>query len=231
MASHYLYIPAAGFCLLLAILLNNLPNFTFLQKTFHNLRRDLIVVILVFYSMFTITGNFFWKNNMALWPELLRYHPDNALAYNNMGGVYDAIGNTEKAMACFKKALELKPDFALSHYNLAVIYQRLGKTEDAIFLYKRAIEILPTFSQAYNNLGSIYKDLGKIEEAINLYKKAIAINPKYAGAYYNLALAYIANGQKDLAEQYYNKAKELGFDIYYFSDSYVSPKEYIRMRL
>ncbi|MDD5292285.1 MAG: tetratricopeptide repeat protein [Candidatus Omnitrophica bacterium] len=229
LAGHFLYIPSVGFCLLSAILLVRLPSLTYLSlpaAVLNKIRTDIIIVIIIFYSMFTVVGNLFWKNNIALWLELARQHPNNALVNNNTGCEYNALGKNEKAIMFFKKALEIKPDFYLSHYNLGIAYYRLGMLNEAVSSYKKAIEHSPNFAQAYNNLGAAYRDLGNSEEAVSLYKKALEINPSYSGACYNLALIYVSNGQDELAAKYYNKARELGFSAAYSSGPSVSKSEY-----
>ena len=213
-ASRFLYLPALGFCFLIAVLLFKIPALKVFSISSNILKRilnNIIIAILILYSVFTIVGNLFWRNNVVLWLEMVRYYPDRATVYNSLGISYSAIGNNEKAISSYKKSIELDPNYALTHYNLGLAYGCIDNIDEEIASYKKAIEVYPNFAQVYNNLGAAYRKLGKIEVEIALYKKAIEINPEYAGAYYNLAIAYKRNKEYDLAIECYDKARELGF--------------------
>ncbi|MDD5006189.1 MAG: tetratricopeptide repeat protein [Candidatus Omnitrophica bacterium] len=208
MASRYLYIPLVGFCLLVAVLLLKLPS----SNIFKEIKKDAVIIILIFYSMFTVIGTLVWKHDVTLWLEIMRYYPDARLVYNNLGGGYVDIGKYDKAIYFYKKATEVDPNDTLAYYNLGVMYGQTGNIKEQIAAYKKAIELLPSFSQAYNNLGAVFQKKGNVDSAIILYEKAIEIYPAYAGAYYNLATAYKEKGQYQLALEYADKAKELGYN-------------------
>jgi Flp pilus assembly protein TadD len=44
--------------------------------------------------------------------------PDSAQAHNELGEVFLANGQTEKALQHFREALRLQPDFAQAQHNL-----------------------------------------------------------------------------------------------------------------
>lgn len=51
-----------------------------------------------------------WNEAIFRWKQILTIDPDNALAYNNLGVGYEALGKIEEAQAAYQRATELEPD-------------------------------------------------------------------------------------------------------------------------
>ena len=65
-------------------------------------------------------------------------------SYYNMGCVYRAAGQYERAEAEFLKALEVNPEDAAVHYNLAILYDDdLDRKQDARRHYESFLELAP----------------------------------------------------------------------------------------
>lgn len=65
-------------------------------------------------------------------------------SYYNMGCVYRAAGEYERAESEFLKALEVDPDDPAVHYNLAILYDDdLGRKADAKRHYEKFLELAP----------------------------------------------------------------------------------------
>ena len=81
-------------------------------------------------------------------------HSDYALSLNNLGSLYQAMGDYARAVPMYQQALEIKrealgeehPDYAASLVNLAGTYQAMGKYTQAEPLYVQARDILNPFS-------------------------------------------------------------------------------------
>ena len=63
--------------------------------------------------------------------KVLEYHPDNAIAINNIGATYMEHKDYEGALPFMKKALSIDDSYANSYYGLGLCYYKLGKIEDA----------------------------------------------------------------------------------------------------
>ena len=63
--------------------------------------------------------------------KVLEYHPDNAIAINNIGATYMERKDYEGALPYMEKALSIDDTYANSYYGLALCYYKLGRTEDA----------------------------------------------------------------------------------------------------
>ncbi|MDD5449442.1 MAG: tetratricopeptide repeat protein [Candidatus Omnitrophica bacterium] len=209
MSENWLYLPSIGLFLALAKFLKTLYE----RK---NLRMPVFIFmacLLTFYSYLTFRQNKTWADPIIFYERTLRYAPDSAAVYSNLGEIYAAMGKREKAMALYKKAIKLAPSDSNPYNNLAILYSETDKEEDAVSMYKKSIELNPYQANAYNNLANTYYGMGKKEEAISMYKKAIEIIPGYsADAYNNLGLAYYNMDKKEDAAAMYKKAIELDPD-------------------
>lgn len=62
--------------------------------------------------------------------KVLEYHPDNAIAINNIGASYMERKDFEGALPYLEKALNIDDTYVNSYYGLALCYYRLGRLED-----------------------------------------------------------------------------------------------------
>lgn len=63
--------------------------------------------------------------------KVLEYHPDNAIALNNIGATYMERKDYEGALPFLEKALSIDDSYANSYYGLGLCYYKLGRMEDA----------------------------------------------------------------------------------------------------
>ena len=84
-----------------------------------------------------LMGNLYTKEKKDIvhakeyYDKVLEYHPDNAIAINNIGATYMECKDYEGALAFMKRALELDETYTNSYYGLALCYYKLGRIEDA----------------------------------------------------------------------------------------------------
>jgi len=63
--------------------------------------------------------------------KVLEYHPDNAIAINNIGANFMERKDFEGALPYLKKALEIDDSYTNSYYGLGLCYYRLGKLQES----------------------------------------------------------------------------------------------------
>ena len=77
-----------------------------------------------------------YQKALAILEKVLgKEHPDIAMTYNNIAGVYQAQGDYPQALAFYQKALAIRekvlgkehPDIAMTYNNLALVYQAQGR--------------------------------------------------------------------------------------------------------
>ena len=115
-----------------------------------------------------------------------------SLLYNNIGFVYDSLGNYDKALEYYKKSLNID----LKTYG----------------------ENHPSVATSYNNIGAVYKSLGNYDKAIEYFKKSLSIflktygenHPDVASSYNNISHAFYKSKKYDKSFNYIIK----GFDIF-----------------
>ncbi len=73
--------------------------------------------------------------------EALRINPNDAVAHNSLGGVYEDQGKLDEAVREYREALRMNPNFAVAHYNLALAIEATGKHGDALEQWKRYLAI------------------------------------------------------------------------------------------
>jgi Tfp pilus assembly protein PilF len=84
-----------------------------------------------------LMGNLYTKEKKDIvhakeyYDKVLEYHPDNAIAINNIGATYMECKDYEGALPFMKRALELDETYTNSYYGLALCYYKLGRIEDA----------------------------------------------------------------------------------------------------
>jgi len=62
-------------------------------------------------------------------------------AYNDLGVVYENLGNEDSAVSSYERALEIDPKYLPAYTNLAFIYEKRGDTKKATFYWKRRYEL------------------------------------------------------------------------------------------
>lgn len=94
-------------------------------------------------------------------------------AYNNLGNLWQSLGNYAEAIACYEKLLETAPDFATAHYNLGVARKAVYDFSGVIAAYLEALKVNPSYAEAYQNLGVALEQMGKLEASRIALSEAI----------------------------------------------------------
>jgi tetratricopeptide (TPR) repeat protein len=124
-------------------------------------------------------------------------HPDIALSLNNLGILFQKMGNLLEAKLCFERALVIRentlepdhPHTALSLNNLGGILQEMGDHVAARLHYERALAINekilgpdnPKTASILNNLGHLLQKMGDVTAALPYFERALTINEKTLG--------------------------------------------------
>eukprot|EP00096_Caligus_rogercresseyi_P007274 TRINITY_DN2508_c0_g1_i1.p1 TRINITY_DN2508_c0_g1~~TRINITY_DN2508_c0_g1_i1.p1 ORF type:complete len:604 (+),score=30.15 TRINITY_DN2508_c0_g1_i1:192-1814(+) len=171
-AERILFIPSMGFCLFMALCIQEAPKrISPSLKAWNNIILGFIVVL---GATRTIHRNEDWKNEESLYRSGISVNPPKA--YGNLANILSQSGRTEEAEKAFKLALAHRSNMADVHYNLGVLYQNTQRLSEAVLCYKNAIKYRPQLAQAYLNLGIIYSDLGQKENALEIWATAMKIN-------------------------------------------------------
>jgi tetratricopeptide (TPR) repeat protein len=156
--------------------------------------------------------------------------PETAAALNNLGFLFQRIGDYPKAEPLLQEALRIRqkvlgpehPDTASSLNKLAVLYQDMHEYAKAEPLYQEALRIRqkvlgaehPGTASSLNNLALLYQDMHEYAKAEPLYREALRIcqkvlrpeHPETATSLNNLATLYWRMGEYAKAEPLYQEA-------------------------
>ena len=127
-------------------------------------------------------------------------HPDDAEGSFNLGNLYHAMKEPERAADHYRHALRLNPSVAEIHNNLATVLTDLGQIGEAIEVASQAIQLRPDFAHAHNTLGNAHAKAERKEEAARCFERAAALDPSLSVAAVNLANTLRDLGRLDEAK-------------------------------
>ena len=91
---------------------------------------------------------FFYKTALTL-------EPDDYIAYNNLGLMYEELEQTKEAENCYLKSLSVKNNYP-GNYNLGVLYRKLNKLQESEKYLEKAIMLQPLNQYACYGLAMTY---------------------------------------------------------------------------
>ncbi len=218
-AERFVFTPSFGFSLVTGFLLYKLvkkdPRD---QKILSLLAKNkiyalILLVILIFYSVKTISRNFDWKNNLTLYSADVEHSSNSSRAHYNLGSELDASSLKETsgekkqeillhALSELNKAIKIYPPYQDALNNLGIVYQNLNRMDSAILCYKKVIKIDSTYQKGYFNLGIVYYKMQRYNDALPYLRKAYQFNPENESACLLLGDAYGNLGNFDEAIRY-----------------------------
>jgi tetratricopeptide (TPR) repeat protein len=173
----------------------------------------LFALIILALASATYARNNLWKDKVSLWQDVVSKSPDFPLGYNNLGLVYEELGEREKAILQFRKAAQIDPNYATTYINLGYTLAAMGWLDEAIGEYQTALRLEPDNWRAHLNLGQAYGQKGLAGQAIEELQAALKANPKSAAAFNNLGNVYRLKGEVDNAIGNYLTALQLEPDF------------------
>ncbi len=78
----------------------------------------------------------------------LSLNPNDSDLLFNLGNLYNATNDLQKARNAYQQALSIRPNFGPAHYNLGLIYSKMGDKSNAIVHLERFLSLSPNASNA-----------------------------------------------------------------------------------
>jgi len=144
--------------------------------------------------------------------KAIELEPTNPVLRAELGKLYLASGDNEKAKENFNKALEKKSDYAAAVIQLALLLERDNAIDEAIANLENLIKNSPLEAEARFQLGRIYFNNGRTDEAIGQFNSVTILAPNHSNAHYSLGVAYAAQKKTQSAIQEFEKVLELNPD-------------------
>ena len=147
-----------------------------------------------------------------------------AATLNNIGGVYDALGEKQKALDYYNQALPIRRAVgdrrgeATTLNNIGAVYDDLGEKQKALDFYNQALPIDRAVGDrrgeatTLTGIGRVYDALGEKQKALDFFNQALPVfravgaRGGEATTLNNIGLVYDDLGEKQKALDYYNQA-------------------------
>ncbi|EFN75244.1 transmembrane and TPR repeat-containing protein 4 isoform X1 [Harpegnathos saltator] len=202
LAERILYIPSAGYCLLVVIGLQKFSTQFSLPKT--SLLAYAMLIMLLFARSWVRSNQ--WRNEKLLFQSALDVCPLNAKVHYNIAKNAADAGNIILAKLEYQEALRLNPKYVQAMNNLGNLLKDNGQLPEAVNLFKQAITLQEDFATVWMNLGIVQSTLKQYEESEASYFTALQHQPVYPACYYNLGVLYLERKQYDKALKAWVKA-------------------------
>ncbi|MGH7790829.1 MAG: tetratricopeptide repeat protein, partial [Thermodesulfobacteriota bacterium] len=213
LAERYLYIPSAGYCLLLGYLILKMGNAMKVQK----IAWGIGFLIIISYLFFTVERQGVWRNNLALWEDSSKKSPNQFLPHLNYGGALKEVGRNDEAIREFQVIIDprvtsSKRQKARASGNIGVIYGIEGDFTTSEEWLLKSINYDPRYGRPYYHLGLIYVirgdrgDSSAYVKAEEYLKRTVKIYPNFGRAYLVLAKLYVRLRENDKARENAKKA-------------------------
>lgn len=129
----------------------------------------------------------------------LTFKPRSAFLHDNLGTLYNLMGEKDRAVEIYKRGLVLAPDYEKLYINLAVVYSSRFEFPQAQELLLKALAINPSNAAAHANLGGVYYMMQNRERALESYRTALAYSPSNADIIFYLTITAFETGNSVLA--------------------------------
>ncbi len=132
--------------------------------------------------------------------------PDSAAPVGQLGRVYQALGHSQQAQACYARASELAPEAYGWVYHLAYVQEQNGEFEAAIAGFRKAFKLNPRYAPALEHLGGLLLGRGDLDGAEQAYRSYVKLHPKYPEGLSGLGKVALRRNQLAEAEKYLQQA-------------------------
>ena len=146
---------------------------------------------------------------LVLLKRATEIEPKNKVAWNNLGLIYFAMRENDKAIAAFQKQLEVNPYDEFAYNYLGRVYWNDRKYDDAVKAFNKQLENNPLDKIAHASLGTMYAEWHKYDLAVAELEKAASLTPDSGDLQVSLGDAYLNLGQDDKALATFDHAVEL----------------------
>jgi hypothetical protein len=188
----YLYIPAAGFCLLIAAALRKLPV--------PALQAAAIVTIVAASAWITIRDEGAFQSEEALAAHNTKIAPNNPAAIDDNIQMLILTERYAEAEPLLTRRIAAEPTIEALYYGRAVCYTKLARWTDAKRDLEKVLEWEPNYPHAHLLLGMVESELLEYDAAEAEMRKAIAVRPHVSAQYsgYHETLAQLLERRGNL---------------------------------
>ncbi len=229
MSERFMFMPSAGFCLIVSVLLYRLALRMAEGKLHHFKQLHLVLgvsaLVLLLYSAKTFSRNFAWKDNFTLFRTDIFNSPNSAKLRNALGGELSTqsvlVKDESKRRSMLLEAKEhlleavrIHPGYQDAFVLLGNVHNYLKEYDDAIEYYGEALRMKPEDPNASGNLQITYRDAGlyfgeekgDLQRSLRYLQKAHEMDATDYETLRLLGVAYGVSGNPTKAIDFFQKA-------------------------
>jgi tetratricopeptide (TPR) repeat protein len=127
---------------------------------------------------------YMWQQSLIRTQTLLNAEPEDAYLWFNLGTIYNALGDFEKAASAFDQARNIGLPWRMLWYQFGPYqaYYEVGRYEDVILLADTTLTDRPYFEESYYYKGLALAAMGNEEQARDNLERAVRFNPNFSPA-------------------------------------------------
>ncbi len=131
-----------------------------------------------------LEDNIMWQNALETVQKETAEDSNNAFLWFNLGTIYSALGQTDKAETAFDQARAIGLPWRMLWYQFGPYetYYKAGRYEDVILLADVTLEDRPYFEESYYYKGLALAAMGDEAGARENLESAVKFNPNFAPA-------------------------------------------------
>ncbi len=129
--------------------------------------------------------------------------------WDNLGLVFDSVGNKDKAEESFDYALAVNPQYIPAYFDKAEMLLRNNELCRAVSVYEELLAEDSSNTKAMCEMGYCYHQMGFYPEALDLYRQALVVTSECSEAWLGLGSVYLNMGKFMLSVNMIKKAVSL----------------------
>ena len=222
-AERFMFLPSLGFCIAFVLLISNWQDVAKIKEVKSKIGvlkskpifAGIFILLLLFFSIKTITRAAEWKNELKLFSSDINNSPNSARIQLNYGlALHDKAtkGKSEyddklilEAITHFEKGAAIHPIYFECINQLGLCWKELKEPEKALEYYNKALQLYTKNPETWNNAGNIFYNYSKFDTSIYYYRQALKLDSTFALAYLNLGCSLFMLNKYDEVTYYFKK--------------------------
>ena len=206
-AERLIYVPAAGFCLIVVALTSELT------RRIPAALLPLAVLLGLVLGVATLQVRSqarMWESTRALFERSLESTPKSIRFNMAMAHFHRRAGNIEETRRYFERNVEQTPEDSGSWSDLGIFLAGAGELDEAERVLREAIRIQPQRGEAHAYLGAVLRRTARAAEAERSLRKALLLRPDLVLSAAELGDLLFESGRFHEAAFYYRGCVRLG---------------------
>ncbi|HTW87268.1 MAG TPA: tetratricopeptide repeat protein [Candidatus Binataceae bacterium] len=126
--------------------------------------------------------------------QVIKEHPDNALAHYHLGFAEGLMGQHQLELAEYQKAVQLGLNDWDLFLNMGLLYLETDQIDTATQVLQLATLLAPEHPETHYNLGIAYERRGKLKQAEQEILLSLQLDPAQVDARNQLGVIYAEEG-------------------------------------